>query len=71
MYKEGQIAFIYLQPVSITIFLKTPATIGPVPYLRPPLDLTALPCLAPPPAIPSSPTDLQIGRKQLLRPTPL
>ena len=34
-------------------------------------DLTAPPCLAPPPAIPSSPADLQIGRKQLLRPTPL
>ena len=57
----------------LTIFLETPATIGPIflPYLRPPLDLTAPQCLALPPAIPSSPADLQIGRKQLLRPTPL
>ena len=64
-------AFIYLQPVSVTIFLETLATTGLVPCLRPPLDLTAPPCLAPPPAIPSSPVDLQIGCKQLLRPTPL
>ena len=59
--KNGQITFIYLQPVSVTIFLETPATTGPVPCLRPPLDLTAM--LGTAPAIPSSPTDLQIGRK--------
>ena len=41
----------------LTIFLETPVTTGPVflPYLRPPLDLTVLPCLASPPGHPFKP----------------
>ena len=64
-------AFVYLPPITVDDLSQTASDHRPrpVPLLpRPPLDLTPPPCLAVPQAIPLIPTDLQIGRQQLLAP---
>ena len=59
-------AFVYLPPVTVDDLSRTASDHRPRPLPqppRPPIDLTPLPCLAAPQAIPLIPADLQIGRQ--------